>query len=119
MLLQVKPNIQTRVAIIVIHRYALALEIPKTIDIVPHDKIIFAPGVIALRNMYVGIIIERLPGIKVMVITRNDIELTGFQPLGGPLALPFREPKSISKPCFSRKPHSSINFHSGTWLGAR
>src|SRR5215475_4297841 len=69
MLSQIKPNIQTRVAVVIVHRHALSLEILKAVDALTHDEIVFAPGVVALRDVNIGIIAERLSGIEVVVIT--------------------------------------------------
>ena len=69
MLSQIKPNIQSRVAVVIVHRHTLSFEILKAVDAVTHDEIVFAPGVVALRDVNIGITVERLSGIKVVVIT--------------------------------------------------
>src|SRR5262245_25168711 len=93
MLSQIEPNIQTRVAVIVIHRHALTFEILKTINAESQNEIIFAPGIIALCDMDVRISVEGPPSIEIVVVTRNDVKLTFLQSLGGTFALSFQRTK--------------------------
>jgi hypothetical protein len=85
-----------------VHRHAVNFEILKIMDVVPHDEIVFAPGVAALRDMDVRIAVECLSGIEVVVIPRNDVEIPGLESFGGTLALPFQITQSRSS-CFSKK----------------
>ena len=81
MLSQIKPNIQTRVAVIIVHRHAFPFEILEAIDTVSHDEIVFA---VLLANI--------IKPANVRVIQRRDVPSLPSEPRFLRVPNPHRSP---------------------------
>src|SRR6266550_3797580 len=122
-------------AVIIIHRDALTFQILEALDAFTANKIIFPPGIVALRDMHVGIAVESLAHVQIVMIARDDIEVTRLQPVRRAFALPLErshlhfQSVLLEKPALfhhfpqrhvTRRPIMNFNFlshHSPTFPG--
>src|ERR1051325_8493689 len=74
-LLEIEPDFQAGVAVIVVHGHAFAFQIRKSVNAFAAHQIIFPPGVVALADVHVGVAVERLARVKVVMVAGNDIEI--------------------------------------------